>query len=270
MRLPRPTALLALALAGCSDVPLAPGVLACDDPPTPIAFHQTVTGALDADEDCLLAEGRLSDDFALTLDDPTLFTVSLVTRGYRPLMPLYRDGAQVSGWASSTDTALTREHLFPAGDYVLRSTSFERVDAPATPASGGYTLSTAVVAALPQEGCSRETSVTYGSVARGRLTPDDCEATPEDGDPTVRRLDGYDFLVVPGRAVRVTATADVRYRFAFWANGQVIDVFEDVAAGDSVQLTVGGIGFLDFYVMAEEEGVFGAYTLRFDDPPPEG
>lgn len=261
----------AVLLAACSDLPLEPdpGAAACDAPPPAIALHQTVTGTLDPAEDCLLDEGRLSDDFALALDDATLFSVTLVTAGYRPLMPLYRDSAQVSGWASSTDTALTREHLFPAGDYVLRSTSFERVDLPGTPVSGRYTLSTEVVAALPQEGCGRETSVTYGSVARGRLTEDDCEATPDEGDPTVRRLDGYDFLLEINRPVAVVVTADFPYRVAFWANGQEVDVFDHVAAGDSVRLSAGGIGFLDFYVTTAQEGVFGNYTVRFGDPPEE-
>ncbi len=234
-----------------------------------IAFGDTVRGRLEADGDCLAPEGRLVDDYALTLTAPTLFTVTLATEGYRPLMPLYRDSAQVSGWASATETELTREHFFPAGSYVLRSTSFERVDLPGTPVGGSYRLSTDV-RSMPQEGCGRETSVTYGSVVTGRLTEADCEATHEDGDPVVRRSDGYDFLLRVNHPVRVTVQADFPYRFAFWANGQPAEIFTGLPAGAVRTLTAGGIGFLDFYVQTEQAGVGGSYTLRFEEVPPEG
>lgn len=255
--------------AGCSDGPLAaPPADPCTAAP-PIALGDTVRGTLAVDEDCLAAEGRLFDDFALALPEATLFTVTLSTEGYRPLMPLYRDSAQVSGWASDTRTELTREHFFPAGDYRLRSTTFERVNAPATPFGGTYVLSTARLAE-PQVGCGRETSVTYGSVVSGTLTEGDCEAVRDVSDPVIRRSDGYDFLLRPGRRVRVTVTADFPYRFWFWANGQPVETFAEVPAGQTRTLTAGGIGFLDFYVLNEQPGGGGRYTLTFEEAPPEG
>ncbi len=259
---------LSLGVAACSDGPTQPPAAGdpCDLAPTPMAFHQTQTGTLSAREDCLLEEGRLADDFQLTLDGPTLFAVTLATSGYHPLMPLYSDSAQASGWASATDMTLTREHLFPAGAYVLRSTSFERVDS-GPPVTGGYTLSTAILV-TPQEGCGRETSVTYGSVATGRLLLSDCETVPTADDPEVRRQDGYDFLLRPGRAVRVTVTADFPYRFDFWANGTPVESFLDVPAGESRRLTAGGIGFLDFYVSPTHPDHEGDYTITFEAVPP--
>lgn len=262
-----------LAAAGCGgeSTPLEPTPDPCAEAPEPLAVGATVTGTLDADQDCLADDGRLFDGFLVTLTEPTLLAVTLGAAGYRPFMPFYEtatpDTVQVSGWASATEDTLTREHLFPAGAWLLRSSSFERAEEQGDPpVEGSWTLSTAE-RAVPQEGCGRETSVTYGSVAEGRLGEDDCEATREADDPVLRRSDGYDFLLRPGLPVEVVATADFPFRLAFWANGQPVETFTGIAAGESRRVKAGGTGFLSFYVRSEEEGVGGRYTLTFQPAP---
>lgn len=268
-----PWALLSLVLAACGDGPgpTAPPADPCAGPPLPLALGATVPGALEVGLDCLADDGRLFDGFLLSLAQPTLFTVTLATEGYRPFMPLYAAGdtVQLSGWASATEDSLTREHLFPAGSYVLRASSFERAEGTGVPTEGSYALSTRRLE-RPQEGCARETSVTYGSVAEGRLTEDDCEATREPDDAVLRRSDGYDLLLRPGVPVEVTATADFPFRLAFWANGRPVEVFADIPPGEVRRVTAGGTGFLDFYVLSEEERVGGAYTLTFQEAPAGG
>lgn len=253
--------------AACSDGPHEPGGSGdpCARTPTPLAVGDTARGELVPDADCLSAEGRLFDAWSVVLNEPTLLAVTMRSQGFFPNMPFYLSGGmQVSGWATATESQFTREHLFPAGSYVVRTTSFGKgdpVDA-ATAPTGTYALWTRRLAE-PQAGCGRETSVTYGSVAEGRLSPDDCEAAGESSDGVVRRLDGYDFLMDPERPVTVAVTADFRYRVTHWDNGRVVLRVEDIPAGRTTTLNVEGFAFQTFYILAEDENGTGSYRFVF-------
>jgi hypothetical protein len=254
--------------AGCGEgTALAPAADApCGDPPV-LPLGDTVRGRLEAARDCRSDDGRLYDAFQVILPGPEAVAVTLTTEGYRPFLPFYgpADSVQLSGWASSDAFSLTREHLFPAGRYLLRASSFERPGGPdEPPVEGGYTLSTRL-RPVPQEGCGRETSVTYGSVARGRLTPDDCLAVREPEPATPRLGDGYDLLLRPGVPVEVTLTADAPVRLAVWANGQPVDVLPAIPPGELRRIQAGGAGFLSVYVLEEEEHRGGWYTLAFQE-----
>jgi hypothetical protein len=258
---------LSLVLAACGDGPLAPPAQtnSCDAAPVPLPLGDTVRGSLE-ETDCLSDEGRLLDAYEIVLPQPTLFAVSLSTVGFFPHIPFRQDTSQVSGWASSQDRELNREHLFPAGTYVLHATSFNVGAELATAPRGTYTLFTAPLQ-TPQEGCGRETTVTYGSRVSARVTPDDCEAVQEAVEGIDRRLDGYTFLMDGQQEVTVTVTAEFAYRFTHWSNGQPILQVPAIPAGETREFRVEAFGFQDFYVVNENDGEGGSYTVVFSERP---
>ncbi|HSM59885.1 MAG TPA: hypothetical protein VK849_03765 [Longimicrobiales bacterium] len=261
--MPGAVALAALTL-GCGPiVDPSPRTDPCGAPPPALALGAAVTGTLDPATDCFQLDGRLGDDYLLTLEAPTLFTITLESEGFLPFIPTYRDGIQASGWASDSAHTLTREHLFPAGAVTVRASSLEQSTTPAAAARGSYTLSTAVLA-VPQEKCGRETSVTYGSVAEGRLVPDDCERAWEDDPDTPRPADGYSTILEAARTMTVTVTADFRFRVLHAPDGAEGRAWTDVPAGDSVVVTAAGAGFHDFWISGEAADAGGGYVLRFE------
>lgn len=255
--------LVALWGAGCGESvgPSAPAD-PCAEAPPPLALGASVSGALDADTDCFERDARLGDRYLLTLATPTLFDVTLATVGYLPFVPTYLGEDQLSGWASDSAYSLTREHLFPPGSYVVRASSFAQAGTAEAAPQGPYTLSTAPVA-VPQEGCGRETSITYGSTAEGRLTPDDCRRAPADEPDRPEPADGYAAILAPGRDMVVTATADFAFRLLHLADGAPADASPWLPAGAEASLTATGAGFHDFYVVAESADSLGAYLVRF-------
>ncbi len=255
--------LATLCLTACSSVadPSVP-VDPCAGAPAPLALGESVSGVLDAATDCFEQDARLGDRYLLTLDTPTLFDVTLATVGYLPFVPTYLGADQLSGWASDTAYSLTREHLFPPGEYELRASSFARAATAQSAPQGPYTLSTVPVA-VPQEGCGRETSITYGSVAEARMAPDDCERAPADEPDRPRPSDGYSAILAPGRDMTVTAVADFPFRLLHLADGAPAGASPWLPADAEASLTATGAGFHDFYVLAGSESVLGAYVIRF-------
>ena len=209
----------ALFFMGCgtSTGPTAP-IDPCAQAPVPLALGERVAGVLDAATDCFERDARLGDRYLLTLTAPSLFDVTLSTVGFLPFVPTYLGEDQLSGWASDSAHALTREHLFPPGSYVVRASSFAQAATAEAAPQGSYTLSTKPLAA-PQEGCGRETSITYGSIAEGHLDSSDCRRAPEDEADRARPADGYAAILAPGRDMVVTATADVSFRLLHVADG---------------------------------------------------
>lgn len=259
----RRIALATLCAAACgSATDPAPPADPCAAPPPPLALGGSVSGALDAETDCLEPDGRLGDRYLLTLDAPALFAVSLTTVGYLPFVPTYLGDDQLSGWASDSAYALSREHLFPPGAYVVRASSFARTGGGQPAPQGPYTLSTTPLSE-PQRGCGRETSITYGSVAEGRLAPDDCPRAPADEPDHPRPSDGYAAILAPGRDMTATAVADVPFRLLHLADGAPADASQWLQAGAEASLTATGAGFHDFYILAASGSATGTYVIRF-------
>jgi len=267
---------LAAILWGASCSPIvdpAPPADPCAAEPTPVELGETVVGVLDAATDCFDRDGRLGDAYLLTLGAATVFDFTLTAEGFLPFMPTYRGGNQLSGWASDSGPTLTREHLYPAGTYVLRASSYLRASTPGEAPRGSYSLSTRRLA-IPQEGCRRESSVTYGSVAEGRIAADDCARAPSD-EPGIERLsDGYAAILAPGRDMTVIATATFAFRLLHLADGAPAGASPWLGAGGETTLTATGEGFHDFYLLAERPEVAGAYVIGFVEgggtkaPPP--
>jgi len=246
---------------GASAGPTAP-VDPCASAPTPVALGQSVSGTLDAATDCFEGDARLGDRYLLTLATPTLFDVTLSTVGYLPFVPTYLGEDQLSGWASDSAYSLTREHLFPPGAYVVRVSSFARAATAGAAPQGPYTLSTAPVA-VAQEGCGRETSITYGSVAEARITLDDCRRAPEDEPDRPKPADGYAAILAPGRGMVATASADFPFRLLHLADGIPTDASPWLQGGTETSLTATGAGFHDFYLLAQGADTTGSYVIRF-------
>jgi hypothetical protein len=259
---------VALSGAGCgTSVGPTPPVDPCAQAPPPLALGERVSGELDAATDCFERDARLGDRYLLTLETATLFDVTLATVGFLPFVPTYLGEDQLSGWASDSADSLTREHLFPPGAYVVRVSSFAQAATAEGAPQGPYTLSTERVA-VPQEGCGRETSITYGSAAAGRITLDDCLRAPEDEPDAPKPADGYAAILAPGRDMVVTATADFPFRLLHLADGTPTGASPWLPAGAEASLTATGAGFHDFYVLAEREDVLGEYVLRFVEGGP--
>jgi hypothetical protein len=224
---------------------------------------ESVSGALDAATDCFEQDGRLGDRYQLTLTAPTLFNVTLATVGYLPFVPTYLGEDQISGWASDSAYSLTREHDYPPGSYIVRVSSFVQAGTGEGAPQGPYTLSTGRIA-TPQEGCGRETSITYGSMAEARITPSDCQRAPEDEPDSPRLADGYTAILAPGRDMAVTATADFPFRLLHLADGIPTDASPWLLPGVEASVTATGAGFHDFYILAESADTLGGYVIRFD------
>ncbi len=256
-------ALCAAAATACGSAtgPVPPTDPCAAAPPT-LALGESVSGVLDAAADCLEPDGRLGDRYLLTLDSATLFDVTLTTVGYLPFVPTYLGRDQLSGWASDSAYSVTREHLFPPGSYVVRASSFARAGSGESTPQGPYTLSTAPLPA-PQVGCGRETSVTYGSVAEGRIAPDDCERASADEPDLSKPSDGYAAILAPGRDMTATATAVFPFRLLHLADGAPAGSSPWLPAGAEASLTAAGAGFHDFYILAERKDVLGEYVIRF-------
>lgn len=215
--------------------------------------------------------GALREHWWLTLPEATTFRTTLTASDYTPFVVSYPEGlfsgiGQIAGAAAPG--SVTAEQVLPAGTYWLVARSLE-ADAD-DPPGGPYTLRPEAVAE-PQVGCMANTSVTHGSVARGRITSADC-IDQNDGEPDVtRRWDGYSILVYPGQTVSVTVTADFPVRLTRWFNGYQEGVF-GIQPGQSgtITHTAPGQGFHGFYVISEHHEGTGAYTLEVSLTDPEG
>ncbi len=244
----------------------------CAASPFPLELGDTVSGTLDA-TDCFDRDGRLGDAYLLTLPSATLFDLTLSTDGFLPFVPTYLGESQLSGWASDSVSTLTREHLFPAGAYVLRASSYLRGDTPAQAPRGAYSLWT-VPQSVPQEGCGRESSVTYGSVAEGRINSGDCRRSPADEPGVERPADGYAAILTTGGDMTALATASFRFRLLHLADGSPAGASAWLEPGAEAALTATGPGFHDFYLLAEGTEPGGPYRIRFIEggsasaPPP--
>jgi hypothetical protein len=276
-RLSRAFALVAVLWeTSCSPiVDPAPPTDPCAAEPIAVALGDTVRGVLDPATDCFDRDGRLGDAYLLTLSVATLFDLTLTAEGFLPFAPTYRGEDQLSGWASDSLSTLSREHIYPLGGYVLRASSYLRASTPGEAPRGGYSLSTAPLT-IPQEGCGRESSVTYGSVAEGRIAADDCGRASSD-EPEVERLsDGYAAILSGGRDMTAIATATFPFRLIHLADGASAGASPWLEAGAETTLTATGEGFHDFYILAERPEASGTYLIRFVEgggasaPPPSG
>jgi hypothetical protein len=233
-----------------------------------IEFGQTVDGTL-GPGDCFpppdgLLPGRFRDHHALFLPSAAAFTATIASPDFAPVVGALIDGGATLVYAlgRTQPGQLAAEHVLPAGTYWLLVTSFA-ADQEAPP-TGAYSLSTAAVDE-PQVGCTRTTYVTGGSVANGRVTPEDCETEFEDPPGVTWRYDGYSIRLLAGQSVSVTLKADFPFRFSRFFGAEFQEWITDIPAGESRTFTVTGevTGYHRFYVISEAQDDQAGYTMTF-------
>ncbi len=246
----------------------------CLSQPSSITIGQTVSGSLSRDEDCLTSTGsnRLFDPYVLSLGSQTTFAATMSSDPFHPFLPMSdANGQQRAGPTTTTSQSVSREFVLAPGNWEFRTTSNETAGGLDQAAEGTYTLSLTPLGAV-QEGCGRETVLSYGANASGTVTTSDC---PDefDNDPNIDRFwDGFTWFGVAGETATFEAVANFPFRLTHWAGGNFVEGGFNVPAGDPAYITgtVSQSGFSSFFVINENHQQGGSYavSLRLGGPTP--
>ena len=238
------------------------------DLPT-INLGQSVTGKLDGVTDCF-AGGRLSDRYALTLAEQTLFRVEQRSDQFIPMTGIYRAGnnSQLLGSRISAGSTVFTEYLLPAGNYWLWASSTNTSSE--SPPTGTYTIN--VSAALPQTQVL--TSPVYGpvrvlpgAVVNGQLeATDNLETIIRDG--VTRYLDGVSFYVPAGTTVDATLVSSFPHIFSMWkgsgSNSVTLQEFPSNVAGATTRFELVGPSYYLLYAIGNANRATGTYTISLN------
>lgn len=229
-------------------------------------------GRLQRRIDCEAGD-RVRDDFVINAP-AAAFHTTLTSNGFNPFISSTDGTFQKAGRANSTGSTVVAEHLYPAGrQYTLRVIPVGTISAGGA-VEGSYTLTSAQVAE-PQNGCFAgavsSAFVDFGSVANGRITPDDCRDLFAPDTATVTRwVDGYAILLQEGQSVTVTFTADFTANFVRWIGASFVEGQFGVQPGETRSFTVTqgtGAAFHGFYAISGEHQATGNYTMTFSGGP---
>lgn len=232
----------------------------------------TKSGRLQRRIDCEAGD-RVREDFA-TNAPAAAFRTTLVSDGFNPFISSTDGTFQKAGRTNSTGSIVVAEHLYPAGrQYRIRVLPVATISA-GGPVEGTYTL-TAEQVSEPQNGCFAgavsSAFVDFGSVAHGRITPDDCRDLFAPDTATVTRwADGYAILLQQGQSVTATITVDFPANFTRWVGSSFVEGHFGIQPGGSRSFTVtqqSGAAFHGFYPISGEHRATGNYTITFSGGP---
>ncbi|MBJ55693.1 MAG: hypothetical protein CMQ46_10580, partial [Gammaproteobacteria bacterium] len=243
---------------------------ACTNLPA-ISLDSSLDGSLNAASDCYV-DGRLSDRYQLTLNDTTLFRVSQINNAFMPFTAIYNDdGSRLLGSRLSGGTAVYTEYLLPAGQYQLEASS--RLTDGFNPPQGNYTLQLSAALPLsdiqtnPQFGPTR--LVPQGTINAALADTDAVDPVIQDG--VTRYIEGYSFAVPDGESVTVTLQSSFPHRFVKWVGTSFsnltldeTDIQINAANAGSTKVLEGPANYL-LYVLGDEDGITGNYSLSFND-----
>lgn len=228
----------------------------------PAAVNTTVNGTLLPGIDCLAASGRLNDFYTLTLSAPSVLVAEHTSAQYAPALFTYFNGTtrQLSARSTAAPGTVAIEHVLPAGDYSVQAA------APVASTGGSYTLALRTIGES-QNGCRADAAIAmFGSIAQGRIAPEDClDTAAPDAATVTRRYDGYGVLLQAGETVTVTATADFPWLFSRWTGNTLQQVITSIPAGQSrsFSVTAATNSFHYFYVLNSQSQGGGSYRMTF-------
>lgn len=238
------------------------------DLPT-ISLGQTVTGVLNGATDCFTA-GRLSDRYALTLTQQTLFRVEQSSDQFASMTGIYRAGndSQLLGSRITNGSTVYTEYLLPAGSYWLKASSTNASSE--SPPTGTYTVNVSEPLPLSQlltSAVHGPVRTLPGTVINGQLTETDA-LEPLINDGVTRYLDGVSFYVPAGTTIDATLVSSFPHTFAMWkgsgSNNVTLREFPSNVAGATTRFELTGPSYYLLYAISNANRATGSYTISLN------